>query len=125
MGPLLAQLGLEPVQGFISEDVLKQAISTESKVFSIYATGYVRAGKRETRVRVHSVVDFRGAPAPTAAPSLDPSGANPLAGAQAGGLAGAGVGAAATQGSGADDQQQIGNTLKPYPGGRVVYFRID
>jgi ABC-2 type transport system ATP-binding protein len=42
----------------------KAAITTESKVFSIIATGFVRFAKRKTRVRIHAVVDFRGAPAP-------------------------------------------------------------
>jgi general secretion pathway protein K len=52
-----------------------KVLSVESKVFSIYATGYVRAGKRQTRVRVHSVVDFRNAPPP----GIDPRQAQELA----------------------------------------------
>ena len=63
-------LEMEPVK-FLSEAETIKAISTESKVFSIYATGFVRAGKRETRVRIHSVVDFRGAPPPPEVQLLD------------------------------------------------------
>ena len=55
------QLNIAPMQ-IVAENLLIAAITVESKVFSIYATGYVKSGKRETRVRIHSVVDFRGAP---------------------------------------------------------------
>ncbi len=60
-GAVLSALEMKPVV-LLSEAELLKAIATESKVFSIYATGIVRAGKRETRVRIHTVVDFRGAP---------------------------------------------------------------
>jgi outer membrane receptor protein involved in Fe transport len=43
---------------------LQDAVTMESKVFSIYATGFVRSGKHETRSRIHAVVDFRGSPPP-------------------------------------------------------------
>jgi general secretion pathway protein K len=45
-----------------SEKELKDSITTESKIFSIYATGRVGSGKRETTVHIHTVVDFRQAP---------------------------------------------------------------
>lgn len=64
LGPVLTAAGLQPVQ-IQSPDTFEAMLSTESKVFSLYATGVVRAGKRETRVNIHQVVDFRNAPAPT------------------------------------------------------------
>lgn len=53
-------LGLEPVTFRAAREVQK-GITTESKVFSIYADGVVPGRNRETRVRVHQVVDFRNA----------------------------------------------------------------
>jgi general secretion pathway protein K len=40
---------------------VQKGITTESKIFSIYADGVVPGRNRETRVRIHSVVDFRNA----------------------------------------------------------------
>jgi general secretion pathway protein K len=107
-GEVMKMLQIQPIQLKSEEDFLK-GVSTESKVFGIYATGYVRAGKRETRTRVHAVVDFRGAPPPgvsaqavevakEAAAALDPTG---------------------TTG------QQIEAALKPSPGGNIIYYRVD
>jgi general secretion pathway protein K len=104
----MEMLGIEPVQLKSQDDFLK-GVSTESKVFSIYATGYVRAGTRQTRTRIHAVVDFRDAPPPgmdtraldaakDAAAQLDPSGTT---------------------------AQQIDAALKPSPGGTIVYWRMD
>lgn len=66
VGQVLAAIGVQPVT-FRSDAETLKTITTESKVFSIVATGYVKQAKRETRVRVQAVVDFRGAPGPTAA----------------------------------------------------------
>ncbi|HET9953078.1 MAG TPA: type II secretion system protein GspK, partial [Polyangiaceae bacterium] len=59
---LIMMLGLEPIP--LDPGLLKQLVTTESKVFSVYVTGVVKSGKRETRVKVHAVVDFRAAPPP-------------------------------------------------------------
>lgn len=67
-GTVLAALELQPVV-LRSDSEMEKAITTESKVFGIHATGYVRAGTRETRTTVHAVVDFRGAPPPGALPA--------------------------------------------------------
>jgi general secretion pathway protein K len=104
-GPILKALDMEPVT-VLSRDVTMKAATTESKVFSIYATGYVRAGKRETRVRVHAVVDFRGAPPPG---MQQPPGT-------------AGVGGAAAAASAATG---IPGALQPSTAGNIVYYRID
>ena len=90
-----------------------KAITIESKVFSIYATGYVKSGKRETRVRVHAVVDFRGAPAIGGA-GVSPPGTpppTPPSGTQAPPPGGA--------------PQGIQAALEPNAGGNVIYFRVE
>ncbi len=62
IGPLLTLMGVKPVAKFQSESEFSKSISTESKVFSIYAIGVVKGYKHETRVRIHAVADFRSAP---------------------------------------------------------------
>jgi len=61
LGPLLAGLGMKPVT-FKSQSEFQKSITTESKMFSIYAVGVKKGYRRETRVQVHAVVDFRNAP---------------------------------------------------------------
>ena len=103
LGPLLSKMGMKPVK-FLSESEFAKSITTESKVFSIHAIGVVKGYKRETRLGVEAVVDFRNAPQPTAAP---------IAGAAAAPLPGASGGSA------------IPGALAPATGGTVVYYRID
>ncbi|MGH7269626.1 MAG: general secretion pathway protein GspK, partial [Polyangiaceae bacterium] len=92
-------------------------ISTESKVFSIYAVGVVKGFKRETRVRIHAVVDFRGAPSlsnlssmaaslagPAGAPSASPIGGQTLPGSNSGALT---------------------NALAPSVDGQILYYNIE
>jgi hypothetical protein len=134
-------MGISPIQ-FNSPDVAMKNITTESKVFSIIATGYVKSGKRETRQRIHAVIDMRGAPAPQAIV------ANELAKA-GGGTAGLGnamgalglpgaptpspaASAAAPGATGPIPGLPAGATvdadlgfLIPDPAGRVIYFRMD
>jgi len=130
MFAMMAEItGLEPFTTFKSESSLEAAVTTESKVFSIYATGYVKSGKRETRTRVHAVVDFRAAPPPGMPTQgrLD---------AVANMAEEAGLGSAADelrnaaqalsgnlpQGAG---ENAITSAFQPSPGGNIVYFRID
>jgi general secretion pathway protein K len=128
---LLKALGIEPIP-LVSAAETAKAVTTESKVFSIYATGYVRSGKRESSVRIHAVVDFRGAPTPQDLIS------QLLAKAGQGGLQGTGGGAASgiQNGQTATDpnaanlppgatQGSILSALKPGPGGNIVYYRVD
>jgi general secretion pathway protein K len=124
---IMKAFGIEPIP-LVSAAETKKAVTTESKVFSIYATGYVRSGKRESSVRIHAVVDFRGAPTPQdlisaalAAAGVAPQGTG--GGAATAAPAGTAPNAAnlppgATQGS-------ILSALKPGPGGNVVYYRVD
>lgn len=140
VGSILQAMGISPIQ-FNSPDIAMKNITTESKVFSIVATGYVKSGKRETRQRIHAVIDMRGAPAPQAII------ANEMAKA-AGGTAGLGnamgalgipgapspaasaTAAGATPGPipglppGATVDADLG-FLVPDPAGRVIYFRTD
>lgn len=129
-GPFAALLqagGFKPVQ-LISSDLLLKAITTESKVFSVYATGIVKAGKRETRVRMHTVVDFRKAPPPGVAQAEE------LQRRLQGGDAGAPPPtetAESGEGSGTENlpegagEDAIKDALRPSPGGTVIYNRLD
>jgi general secretion pathway protein K len=90
-------------------------------MFSIYAVGVKKGYRRETRVKIHSVVDFRNAP------GLDAMGG------MAGGMPGLGAamgaqdplaGASAT-GVAQSDPNAIGAGLAPSTGGTVVYWRME
>jgi general secretion pathway protein K len=94
-----------------SEKEMKDITGTESKVFSIYARGFVRAGKRETSSRVQAVVDFRAAPPPGEARTVEQLQD------QASALTDESQQAAA--------EQAIQAALKPSPAGNIVYYRMD
>jgi hypothetical protein len=86
-------------------------------VFSIYAVGVVRAGKRESRVRTQTVVDFRGAPAPGQGtedrdPTQNPDPQTP-------------AGSASGTGADTDSGTALKRAVEASPAGNVVYFRID
>jgi general secretion pathway protein K len=127
IGEMLKTVGVEPVP-WLSEDQATKMISVESKLFSIYATGVVKAGKRETRVRIHAVVDFRNAPPPGAASTL-----NTAAQGLAQSAAGAGLGAAASGRSGStgttpdpnDPSAALAALLKPTPGGTIIHYKVE
>ena len=121
IGMIMKMLQIEPIP-VVSDQVVRKMVTTESKVFSIYATGYVRAGKRETSVRVHAVVDFRGAPSPQQQLNdLQERLKQALGGATPPPANSAQTGSA---GSGST-QQGIPSVMKPGPGGNVVYYRVD
>lgn len=126
-GPIGAQVleafGIEPVV-FKHPDQVKRALSVESKVFTIVATGTVKAGNRETVRRVTEVVDFNRAPPPLPAATPSTAGATGAAGAgatgQAGGVFPPGVAAPADFG-----QNGVAGAFIPSAAGQVVYFRVD
>lgn len=123
-GSMLTMAGLQPIEVH-SEKQLVDAISTESKVFSIYATGSVKSGKRETQVRVHAVVDFRQAPPPGQAQAERLAGALGMGagtGGASGGISGSGAQANAGQGT---DENAIQQALQPSAGGNVIYYRVN
>jgi general secretion pathway protein K len=115
LGPLLTVMGMKPVK-FQSESDFMKSISVESKVFSIYAIGVVKGYKRQTRVKIHTVVDFRSAPS-----LLDT------------GSGGSTPKTAPTTPTGGGGGQQIGSSslgsmdaaLQPSVGGQILYFNIE
>ncbi len=68
--PSLEMMGIPPIQGLV-DALLQKTLGVQSQVFSIFATGIVKNGRRETRTRIHAVVDLRGAPPPGVARPLD------------------------------------------------------
>ncbi len=111
LGPLLTTMGVKPVAKFLSESEFAKSITTESKIFSIYAVGVVKGFKRETRVKIQAVVDFRAAPVVTMpSPGGAPPAAQPAAGA-----------ASAT----GQDPNAILMALQPSVGGQVLYYTIE
>jgi general secretion pathway protein K len=118
-GTVMSGLGMQPIE-LTSDDELIKSISTESKVFSIYASGIAESGTRRTVRRVHAVVDFRGAPKPPDLSTLF-------------------EGASGDQGQDLREQalealpkpelpedateDTLEGAYRPNPGGRVIYYR--
>lgn len=119
MASFLETAGLPKLQ-FLSANGFESGLALESKVFSIYADGYVRQGRRETHVRITAVVDFRKAP--TVQDLLAKVGGDQATqGAQ---------GAASTEsgdGSESNNQNTVGinAALMPSTAGRVIYYRVN
>jgi general secretion pathway protein K len=113
LGPLMTAVGMKPVK-FQSESDFAKSISTESKVFSIYSVGVVKGFKRETRVKLHTVVDYRSAPslANLTAAAASAAGASSAAPASSAGGVTGGLNA-------------IAGAMQPSIGGQVVYFNIE
>jgi general secretion pathway protein K len=107
LGPLLATLGVKPAK-FQSESDFAKSISTESKVFSMYSVGVVKGYKRETRVKIHAVVDFRSAPSLLGGLGAVPAPAT-----------------SGTSASGTAAQDAISLALQPNVGGQVLYYNIE
>jgi general secretion pathway protein K len=116
IGPMLTGMGVKPVK-FLSESEFAKSISAESKVFSIYAIGVVKGYKRETRLSIHSVVDFRQAPSllATAAPSGSTTPPSPTASA---------TGSAPVLPPGATPDG-FAAALQPSSGGTIIYYKIE
>jgi general secretion pathway protein K len=101
LGPMLTMIGMKPIE-FLSESEFAKSITTESKVFSVYAVGVVKGYKRDVRVRIQTVVDFRTAP-PLTGPSPIPT-------------SGIGTGT---------PPDALKAALQPSTGGAILYYRID
>jgi general secretion pathway protein K len=119
-GSVMTFLEMEPIQ-FRSEDELQKAISTESKVFSIYSTGITEAGTRTTVRRIHAVVDFRGAPKPPDLSDLFGEGAEDIS-AEAAREAQLGALPKPALPEGASEETLEG-AFRPDPAGRIIYYR--
>jgi general secretion pathway protein K len=116
LGPLLATMGMKPVQ-FKSNSDFQKSITVESKMFSIHAVGVKKGYRRETRVMVTAVVDFRNAPSlsqlmglPATATTTGTGTTTPAA-----------TAATAAQ----QNQDAITAAMQPSTGGQVVYFRVE
>lgn len=121
-GQVLATLGLDKIQ-LTTRKELEKLIDVQSKVFSIIATGHVLIGKRKTQVRLHAVVDFRGAPKPEAADTENLDGTGGNAGTPSPIATGSGGAAPALpEGATAD---AIVQALLANPAGKIVYFRVE
>lgn len=125
MAAFFGGVALKPIQ-FKSESELQKQISVESKLFSIYADGVVPGRQRQTRVRIHAVVDVRNALPPGAAmpsilggtpqpPPTAPSGQTPPAGSTGGNTQAA---------SGATPEAMLA-ALNSNPAGTIVYWRVE
>lgn len=108
-------MALTPVVLKSAADTQKQ-VSTGSKMFSIYAEGLVPGtNKRETRARVHAVVDFRFASVP-----------GEWAAGMPGGTASGGAGQPApTQPASQMTPEAMAAMLQSNPAGNVVYWRLE
>ncbi|AKT36710.1 general secretion pathway protein GspK [Chondromyces crocatus] len=107
---VLGALGVQPVTFMPAmETEFKKAVSTESKFFSIYAEGVIPGNKRETRVRIHAVVDITGATALSAA--AQEAGVIPM-------------GTSSSLGSSMNPQTHESN-VRTDPAGNIVYWRIE
>lgn len=113
-GPLLAMIGMKPIT-LLSESEFAKTITTESKVFSVYAVGIVPGYKRESHTSIHAVVDFRNAPTvadmqkaltPSSVPGQIPPAAKP---------------ASTTNTPVSADA--IAAAISPSTGGTIVYYR--
>ena len=100
---------------FQSEAEFAKTIATESKVFSVYSAGIKKGYKRDARVGIHAVLDFRTARATGAA------GSNMTAAGSSG--VPAPVGSGGTSPSGAAGT--TAGLVQPATGGILVYYRQD
>lgn len=114
LGPLMTAAGLAPVQ-VKSVSEAEKMLTTESKVFSLYSVGVVRSGKRETRVMVHAVVDYRNAPPPTEQQAEQPDGQGNVESPPA----------VDNETSAGQAPEALTRALQPSAAGNVVYFRVD
>ncbi|MGZ3451336.1 MAG: general secretion pathway protein GspK [Polyangiales bacterium] len=123
---LFESLGIPPFK-FPSPAEAAKNFTTESKVFSIYATGEVKGPRRETRVRIHVVVDYRNAPAiPNSPFGGAPGQAQPGQAGQPALLPGqTQAPKTGTPAAGATGADAILGALNANPGGQIVYYRIE
>ncbi|MBK8251652.1 MAG: general secretion pathway protein GspK [Polyangiaceae bacterium] len=124
VGSIFGMLGVPPVQfdpTLGSKRVLKKLFKSESKIFSVYATGVVPGTQREARVKIHAVIDMReaGAWGSSSAPTLDPN--KPPASA----TTVPGVAADIPDDPNALVDEDWIKELKTNPFGAIVYYRVD
>ncbi len=121
LGPVLQALGMKPVQLQSAAD-FKKSITTESKVFSIYAVGVKKGYRRETRVKVTAVADFRNTPSPTQIVNAAVAGATPTTPSPTGSATPAPTASANPQQAQAD---ALAAAVAQGTGGTIVYYRVE
>jgi general secretion pathway protein K len=122
LGPVLTMLGMKPVQLQSAAD-FKKSITTESKVFSIYAVGVKKGYRRETRVKVMAVTDFRSTPSPTQIATAALAGATGTTPSPTGSAATPAPSASANPAQAQADA--LATAVAQGTGGSVVYFRVE
>jgi general secretion pathway protein K len=120
IGPLLAGLGMKPVQ-FQSPAEFQKSITTESKMFSIYSVGIKKGYRREVRVKIHAVVDFRNAPDMNSVTGIP--GATPTS--TTGTTTPASTAATAQAQAASASASAIAAANMPSTGGLVIYYRVE
>jgi general secretion pathway protein K len=134
-GMLFSMMGIPPLQ--INGALLKERIKVKSDIFSVYAKGVVKSGRRETTTRIHAVIDFRGAPPPgqvrATADELARAGLS-----EAAAMAAASASATPSASASAVPTNLLGNVdtteitpesvlaaLQASAGGHIIYYRIN
>ncbi|MGK3968110.1 general secretion pathway protein GspK [Sorangium sp. So ce1667] len=118
LGQQLKAMGVEPVKFKQTQSAMQKQglIGNKTKFLSIYADGIVPGNKRETRVRIHAVLDM------TQAGKLSSSGS----GGAGGGAGGGGTGAAGgTGGAGGATPSSFEDQIRSNPAGTIIYYRIE
>ncbi|MSP24107.1 MAG: general secretion pathway protein GspK [Myxococcales bacterium] len=111
IGPHLATLGVKPVK-FRSEAEMKKIVTTESKMFSIYAVGVVPGRGGDTRTSIHAVADFRKSAVLGEGIPVEPDGKRPSPDAKP------------DEGR-APSPEELVSILAADPGGKLVYWRVE
>jgi general secretion pathway protein K len=134
IGMFFGMLGIPPLQ--VNGAVLKERIKLKSDIFSVYAKGIVKSGRRETTTRIHAVVDFRGAPPPGQIvgdqlmyerAGLHEAAAMAAAAAASSAPAAAGAPQNLPTGVNAEDvtPESILSAFQASAGGHIIYYRIN
>ncbi|HMA96052.1 MAG TPA: hypothetical protein VKP30_25375 [Polyangiaceae bacterium] len=131
IGMFFSMLGIPPLQ--VNGAVLKERVKLKSDIFSVYAKGIVKSGRRETTTRIHAVVDFRGAPPPGQSVAnsiqLERAGLHEAAAMAAASATPAGSAAPTDLPPGVDPQdvtpESILSAFKASAGGHFIYYRIN
>jgi general secretion pathway protein K len=114
IGGVLKSMNVEPVK-FKSPSEFKKSLSQETRFLSIYADGIVPGNKRETRVRIHAVVDLTGAK------KLSEALGNLVNGTQPGGS----PPPVPPTTPGGTPESAWEQTVRSNPAGTIVYYRIE
>ncbi|KYF87685.1 general secretion pathway protein GspK [Sorangium cellulosum] len=115
LGQQLKAMGVEPVKFKQNQSAMQKQglIGNKTNFLSIYADGIVPGNKRETRVRVHAVLDI------SKAEKLSAGGAG------AGGGGAGGAGASGAGGAGGATQSSFEDQIRSNPAGTIIYYRIE